>query len=159
MAKKRVGVIGATGAVGAEILNVLDDRNFPLESLTLFASKRSAGKKIKFKGEDLVVKELTEDFYKDIDIALFSAGSGISKKFAPIAAKNNVIVIDNSSAFRMDEDVPLVVPEVNPEDVKGHKGIIANPNCSTIQMVVALWPVYKEFGIKKIIVSPYQAAS
>ncbi|MGM0508167.1 MAG: aspartate-semialdehyde dehydrogenase [Fusobacteriota bacterium] len=159
MAKKRVGVIGATGAVGEEILNVLDDRNFPLESLSLFASKRSAGKKIKFKGEDLVVKELTEDFYKDIDIALFSAGSGISKKFAPIAAKNNVIVIDNSSAFRMDDDVPLVVPEVNPEDVKNNKGIIANPNCSTIQMVVALWPIYKKFGIKKIIVSTYQAAS
>ncbi len=159
MKKYRVGVVGATGAVGVEMMNVLRDRNFPLESLRLFASKRSAGKEVEFKGEKIVIEELTQDFWKGLDIALFSAGGDISKEFGPIAAKNGVVVIDNSSAFRMDEDVPLVVPEVNPEDIKKHKGIIANPNCSTIQMCVALWPIHQMFGIKRIIVSTYQATS
>lgn len=159
MKSYRVGIVGATGAVGQEMLNVLGNRNFPVKELRLFASERSAGKKIIFKGKEIIVEKLTEEFYKGLDIALFSAGGSISKEFAPIAAKNGVVVIDNSSAFRMDSDVPLVVPEVNPEDIKKHKGIIANPNCSTIQMCVALWPIYKKFGIKKLLVSTYQAAS
>ncbi|BDU49808.1 aspartate-semialdehyde dehydrogenase [Haliovirga abyssi] len=159
MKSYRVGIVGATGAVGQEMLNVLGNRNFPVKELRLFASARSAGKKIKFKGKDIVVEELTKEFYKGLDIALFSAGGNISKEFAPIAAQNGVVVIDNSSAFRMDDNVPLVVPEVNPEDIKKHKGIIANPNCSTIQMCVALWPIHKEFGIKRLLVSTYQAAS
>lgn len=159
MKKSRVGIVGATGAVGKEILNVLATRNFPVEELKLFASKRSAGKKVKFRDKVIEIEELTEDFYKGLDIALFSAGGDISKKFAPIAAANGVTVIDNSSAFRMDDDVPLIVPEVNPGDIAKHKGIIANPNCSTIQMVVALWPIHRKFGINKIIVSTYQAAS
>lgn len=161
MSKKEfhVGVVGATGAVGEEMINVLRDRNFPLKSLRLFASKRSAGKTIDFKGTEIVVEELTHDSWKGLDIALFSAGGDISKEYGPIFAKNGVVVIDNSSAFRMDKDVPLVVPEVNPEDIKKHKGIIANPNCSTIQMCVALNPIHKKYGIKKIIVSTYQATS
>ncbi len=159
MKKYNVAVVGATGAVGVEVLKVLEDRDFPLKELHLFASARSAGKTLKFKGEDVVIEELTEEFHKGIDIAIFSAGADITKKFAPIAAKNGVVVIDNSSAFRMDPEVPLVVPEVNPEDAFKHKGIIANPNCSTIQMCVALYPIHKKYGIKKIIVSTYQAAS
>lgn len=159
MKKYRVGVVGATGAVGVEMMNVLKDRNFPLESLRLFASKRSAGKEVEFKGEKIVIEELTKDFWQGLDIALFSAGGDISKEFGPIAAENGVVVIDNSSAFRMDPAIPLVVPEVNPEDIKKHKGIIANPNCSTIQMCVALWPIHQKFGIKRIIVSTYQATS
>ncbi len=154
-----VGVVGATGAVGEEMMNVLRDRNFPIKTLRLLASAKSAGKKIKFKDIEITVEELKEDSWKGLDIALFSAGGDISKKYAPIFAENGVVVIDNSSAFRMDNEVPLVVPEVNPEDIKKHKGIIANPNCSTIQMCVALNPIHKKYGIKKIIVSTYQATS
>ena len=154
-----VGIVGATGAVGQEMLNVLANRNFPVKELRLFASARSAGKEVEFKGQKIRIEELTKDYYKGLDIALFSAGGNISKEFGPIGAENGVIVIDNSSAFRMDKDVPLVVPEVNPEDIALGNGIIANPNCSTIQMCVALYPIHKKYGIKKIIVSTYQAAS
>ncbi|MGC8964378.1 MAG: aspartate-semialdehyde dehydrogenase [Brevinematia bacterium] len=161
MAEKIVAVVGATGAVGLEMVKTLEQRNFPVKELYLFASERSKGKKIKFKGADIVVEELKEDVFRKykIEIALFSAGASTSKQFSPIAAKDGTIVIDNSSAFRMEEDVPLVIPEVNPEDVKWHKGIIANPNCSTIQMLVALKPIYNYSRIKRIIVSTYQAVS
>src|SRR5882757_2099006 len=126
-----VAVVGATGAVGIEMIKTLEKRNFPVGKLTLLASARSAGKKLTFRGEEITVKELTKDSFAGIDIALFSAGGGISKDFAPIAAKAGCVVIDNSSAFRMDDAVPLVVPEINAADVKQHKGIIANPNCTT----------------------------
>ncbi|MCS7298666.1 MAG: aspartate-semialdehyde dehydrogenase [Spirochaetia bacterium] len=161
MSEKIVAVVGATGAVGQEMIKTLEQRNFPVKELYLFASERSKGKKLKFKGVDIEVLELKEDVFKKyrIEIALFSAGADTSKKFSPIAAKDGTIVIDNSSAFRMDDNVPLVIPEVNPEDVKWHKGIIANPNCSTIQMLVALKPIYDYSRIKRIIVSTYQAVS
>ncbi len=161
MGEKVVAVVGATGAVGQEMIKTLEQRNFPVKDLYLFASERSKGKKLKFKGYDIEVQELKEDVFKryKIEIALFSAGATISKMFSPIAAKDGTIVIDNSSAFRMEQDVPLVIPEVNPEDVKFHKGIISNPNCSTIQMLVALKPIYDYSRIKRIIVSTYQAVS
>lgn len=161
MSEKVVAVVGATGAVGQEMIKTLEQRNFPVKELYLFASERSKGKKLKFKGVDIEVMELKEDVFKKykIEIALFSAGAETSKKFSPIAANDGTVVIDNSSAFRMDDNVPLVVPEVNPEDVKWHKGIISNPNCSTIQMLVALKPIYDYSRIKRIIVSTYQAVS
>ena len=156
-----VAVVGATGNVGRKFLEILAERNFPVKELYLFASKRSAGKTLKFKGEDLVVEELCEANIenKKIDFALFSAGGSVSLEFAPIFSKHGAVVIDNSSAWRMNKDVPLVVPEVNPEDVKWHKGIIANPNCSTIQAVVALKPLHDKYGIKRIVYSTYQAVS
>ncbi|HHD2751926.1 TPA: aspartate-semialdehyde dehydrogenase [Clostridium perfringens] len=156
-----VAVVGATGNVGRKFLEILEERDFPVKELYLFASKRSAGKTLKFKGEDLVVEELCEANIenKKIDFALFSAGGSVSLEFAPIFSKHGAVVIDNSSAWRMDKDVPLVVPEVNPEDVKWHKGIIANPNCSTIQAVVALKPLHDKYGIKRIVYSTYQAVS
>lgn len=156
-----VAVVGATGMVGNKFIEVLMERNFPIENLYLFASKRSAGKTLKFKDSDIVVEELKEDNIKNkkIDFALFSAGGDISLEYAPIFARYGAVAIDNSSAWRMDPDVPLVVPEVNPEDIKLHKGIIANPNCSTIQAVVALQPLHKKYGIKRIIYSTYQAVS
>lgn len=156
---KNVAIVGATGAVGQEMLKVLEKRAFPLTNLKLLASARSAGKKIKFKNTEITIEELTKDSFKDVDIALFSAGGGISKEFAPYAVESGAVVVDNSSAFRMDEGVPLVVPEVNPEDIKQHKGIIANPNCSTIIMVVAIYPIHKLSPIKRIIASTYQAVS
>lgn len=160
MKKYNVAVVGATGMVGRKMLEVLAERNFPIEKLYPMASARSAGEKIIYEGKEYIVEELKEDsFSKDIDIALFSAGGTTSEKFSPIAAKNNVIVIDNSNAFRMDKNVPLVVPEVNPEDLKWHKNIIANPNCSTIQAVVALKPLHDKYKIKRIIYSTYQAVS
>lgn len=156
----RLAVVGATGMVGRKFLDVLKERNFPIDKLYLFASSKSAGKTINFNGKDYVVEELKEDsFDRGIDIALFSAGASTSLKFAPIAASKGCVVVDNSSAWRMDENVPLVVPEVNPEDIKWHKGIIANPNCSTIQAVVALKPLDDKFKIKRIIYSTYQAVS
>jgi len=156
----RVAVVGATGEVGRKFLQVLEERNFPVDDLVLYASSRSAGTKLTFKGEAIEVKDISkEERFNGIDIALFSAGSGVSKTYAPLFARDNAVVIDNSSAWRMEKDVPLVVPEVNPEDVKNHKGIIANPNCSTIQMVVALKPIYDKVGISKIIVSTYQSVS
>lgn len=156
-----VAIVGATGNVGRKFLEILEERNFPVKELYLFASKRSAGKTLKFKGEDVLVEELCEGNIenKKIDFALFSAGGSVSLEFAPIFAKHGAVVIDNSSAWRMDKEVPLVVPEVNPEDVKWHKGIIANPNCSTIQAMVALKPLYDKYGIKRIVYSTYQAVS
>lgn len=156
-----VAIVGATGNVGRKFLEILEERNFPVKELYLFASKRSAGKTLKFKGEDILVEELCEANIenKKIDFALFSAGGSVSLEFAPIFAKHGAVVIDNSSAWRMDKEVPLVVPEVNPEDVKWHKGIIANPNCSTIQAMVALKPLYDKYGIKRIVYSTYQAVS
>jgi len=155
----RVAIMGATGAVGLEFIKILEQRNFPVKSLRLLASSRSAGRKLKFKGEDYTVEELTENSFKDIDIVLASAGGSISAKFAPIAVKSGAVVVDNTSYFRMQPDVPLVVPEVNPKDVEWHKGIIANPNCSTIGMVVVLKPIYDAAGIKRVVVSTYQAVS
>ena len=160
MAKSfNVAVVGATGAVGVEMLKTLEKRNFPVKNLKLLASERSVGKTLKFKGEDVKVEKLTEDSFGGVDIALFSAGASRSRDFAAHAVKAGAVVVDNSSAFRMDKDVPLVVPEVNPEDVKWHKGIIANPNCTTIIMLVALKPLYDISPIKRIIVSTYQCAS
>lgn len=156
-----VAVVGCTGMVGRKFLEILAERNFPIAELYLFASARSAGKKISFNGKEYIVEELKEDNikHKKIDFALFSAGGDTSKSFAPIFANYGAVVIDNSSAWRMDPNVPLVVPEVNPEDIKKHKGIIANPNCSTIQAVVALKPLYDTYGIKRIVYSTYQAVS
>ena len=154
-----VAIAGATGAVGADMIKTLDKRNFPVKELRLLASVRSAGKKLIFKGQEIEVQELTEDSFEGIDIALFSAGGSISEAFAPAAVKAGAIVVDNSSAFRMDETVPLVVPEVNPEAIVGHKGIIANPNCSTIIMVVVANPLHKAKKLKRLIASTYQATS
>lgn len=159
--KYNVAVVGATGMVGRKFIEVLQQRNFPVEKLYLFASKRSAGTVVSFYGTEVVVEELCEENIKNktIHFALFSAGGDVSLKYAPIFVKYNATVIDNSSAWRMNPDVPLVVPEVNPEDIKWNKGIIANPNCSTIQAVVALKPLYNKYGIKRIIYSTYQAVS
>ncbi|MBP2650278.1 MAG: asd [Firmicutes bacterium] len=158
MKKYNVAILGATGAVGQEFLNLIAERNFPFNELKLLASKRSAGKKIDFLGKTYTVEEATEDSFKDVQIALFAGGSA-SKTFAPIAVQQGAVVIDNSSAFRMDPEVPLVVPEVNPEAIKKHKGIIANPNCSTIIMVMALKPIHDAVKIKRVVVSTYQAVS
>ncbi|NPA52916.1 MAG: aspartate-semialdehyde dehydrogenase [Aquificae bacterium] len=154
-----VAILGATGAVGQTMLKVLEERNFPIGKLKLLASKQSAGKEINFKGDTYTVEPVSSESFEGIDIALFSAGSTRSKTWAPIAVEKGAVVIDNSSAFRMEPQVPLVVPEVNPEDVKNHQGIIANPNCSTIQMVVALYPIHRKKTIKRVIVSTYQAVS
>ncbi len=156
----RVAVVGVTGEVGKTFLKVLEERNFPVGELIPIASARSRGKKITFRGKEYTVRALEDfDSFKGIDIALFSAGGSTSKEWAPRFASDGAVVVDNSSAWRMEKDVPLVVPEVNPEDVKWHKGIIANPNCSTIQMVVALKPIYDEAGVKNVVVSTYQAVS
>ncbi|MBW2568712.1 MAG: aspartate-semialdehyde dehydrogenase [Deltaproteobacteria bacterium] len=159
--KFNVAVAGATGAVGNQMITCLEERNFPVKSIKFLASSRSAGRKLRFRGDLVDVKELTENSFKGVDIALFSAGGGTSVRFAPFAAKDGCVVIDNSSAWRMDPDVPLVVPEVNPHAVAQYtnKGIIANPNCSTIQMVVALNPIHRKCGIKRVVVSTYQAVS
>jgi len=160
MAKKvNVAVMGATGAVGTCFLNILAQRKFPLKSIKLLASERSAGKKLKFDGQMYPVEVLTHDSFKGVDIVLASAGASRSLEFLPSAVKAGAVCVDNSSAFRMDKDVPLVVPEVNPEMIRKHKGIIANPNCSTIQMVVALWPIHKAAKIKRIVVTTFQAVS
>ena len=148
-----VAVAGATGAVGVEMLKTLEKRNFPVKSLRLLASSRSAGKEVTFKGETLKVEEMTKDSFKGIDIALFSAGASRTREFGPAAVEAGAVVIDNSSAFRMDPTVPLVVPEVNPEDVKKHHGLIANPNCTTIIMLVALKPLHDLSPISRIVVS------
>jgi len=154
-----VAIVGATGMVGQEFIRVLEQRSFPMTSVRLYASDRSHGRKMRIRGEELEVKETTPDSFKGIDIALFSAGADISKQFSPIAARTGAVVVDNSAAFRMDPEVPLVVPEINPEDIEKHKGIIANPNCSTIQMVVALYPLHKVNPIKRITVATYQSVS
>lgn len=155
-----IAIVGATGAVGVEILTCLEQRNFPVKSLKLLASARSAGKQVTFRGEQLTVEELTENSFNGVDIALFSAGGSISLKYGPIAAAAGCVVVDNSSAFRMDPDVPLVVPEINPEAAFNHpKNIIANPNCTTIITLMALYPLHKAFGLKTVIASSYQAVS
>lgn len=154
-----VAVVGATGAVGQQMLQTLEQRNFPINKLTLLSSARSAGTKITFKGNEFTVQEAQPESFEGVDIALFSAGGSVSELLAPEAAKRGAIVVDNTSAFRMDPNVPLVVPEVNENDILEHNGIIANPNCSTIQMVVALEPIREKYGLSKIIVSTYQAVS
>lgn len=159
MKKHKIAVVGATGAVGNTILNILEERNFPVEKILPLASSRSAGNQIEFKGEKIEVKEAKPEAFEGVDLAFFSAGTNVSKELAPQAAKRGALVIDNSNAFRMDPKVPLVIPEVNPEDCKKHNGIIANPNCSTIQMVVVLKPIHDKVKIKRVVVSTYQAVS
>jgi len=159
--KLNIAVAGATGAVGNQMLTCLEERNFQVKSIKLLASRKSVGRKLRFRGDLLAVQELAEESFKEMDIALFSAGGTASKKYAPLAAKDGCVVIDNSSTWRMDPKVPLVVPEVNPHAIAGYtkKGIIANPNCSTIQMVLPLNPIHKKYEIKRIVVSTYQAVS
>ncbi len=154
-----VAIVGATGAVGQEFLTVLAERKFPIKNLKLLASARSAGKKVEFAGQSYTVEELTHDSFKDVQIAFFSAGGSISKEFAPSAVKAGAVVVDNTSAFRMKEGIPLVVPEVNPSMIHKHNGLIANPNCSTIIMNVPVWPLHQSNRVKRIIVSTYQAVS
>jgi aspartate-semialdehyde dehydrogenase len=154
-----VAIVGATGAVGIEMMKTLEKRKFPVSKLTLLASARSAGKTLPFQGEDIVVQELTENSFAGVDVALFSAGAGISRKYAPFATAAGAVVVDNSSAFRMDENVPLVVPEINGADVKTHQGIIANPNCTTAITLMALYPLHKAFGVTRVFASTYQAVS
>ena len=157
--RPHVAIVGATGAVGIEMIETLERRNFPVGKLTLLASARSAGKRLKFKGTEHTVTELTKDSFQGIDIALFSAGGGISKEFGPLAAAAGCVVVDNSSAFRMDPNVPLVVPEINAADVKLHRGILANPNCTTAITLMALYPLHRAFGVKRVFASSYQAVS
>ena len=157
--KYNVAIMGATGAVGAQFLSILEERDFPIDELRLLASERSKGMSLKFKEKDYPVEVLGHDSFKGIDIVLSSAGASRSLEFLPSAVKAGAVSIDNSSAFRMEKDVPLVVPEVNPQAIDNHKGIIANPNCSTIQAVVALWPLYKRAKIKRIVYSTYQSVS
>jgi len=159
MTPKVVAVAGATGLVGNRMLQMLEERNYPIKSIKLLASERSRGKTLMFRGEMLPVEVLAEDSFKGVEVALFSAGGGTSKKFAPCAAKDGCVVVDNSSAWRMDPEVPLVVPECNADDISWHKGIIANPNCSTIQMVVVLKPLHDAAKIERVVVSTYQAVS
>ena len=160
MAKSyNVAVAGATGAVGVEMIKTLEKRNFPVKNLKLLASSRSAGKTMEFKGEKLVIEELTKDSFKDVDIALFSSGSDISKEYRKYVVDSGAVMIDNSSAFRMEDDVPLVVPEVNPEDIAKHKGVIANPNCTTIIMLVAVAPLHRAKKLRRLVAATYQAAS
>lgn len=157
--RPHVAVVGATGAVGIEMIKTLEKRNFPVGKLTLLASARSVGKKLKFRGEEITVQELTKTSFGGIEIALFSAGGSISKEYAPAAVQAGCVVVDNSSAFRMDDSVPLVVPEINAADVKWHKGIIANPNCTTAITLMALYPLHQAFFCKRIFASSYQAVS
>ncbi|WP_249869734.1 aspartate-semialdehyde dehydrogenase [Oceanobacillus saliphilus] len=154
-----IAIVGATGAVGQKIMQLLEEKNFPINELKLLSSKRSAGKKVLFGTKEITIEEAKPESFAGVDIALFSAGGSVSKELAPEAVKHGAVVVDNTSAYRMDENVPLVVPEVNNEDIANHKGIIANPNCSTIQMVAALKPIKDTFGINRIIVSTYQAVS
>lgn len=154
-----VAIVGSTGAVGVEMIKTLEKRGFPVSALTLLASAKSAGKTLTFRGEPVTIKELKEDSFAGVDVALFSAGGDISRKYAPIAVKAGAVVVDNSSAFRMDSSVPLVVPEINGADVKKHQGIIANPNCTTAITLMALYPLHQEFRVKRIFASSYQAVS
>ena len=159
MAGYRVAILGATGAVGRKMVQILEERNFPVKDLRLLATERSAGIEMEFRGQKVIVEKTSPDKFKGYDLALFSAGSSVSKRLAPEAVKRGCIVIDNSNAWRMEDDVPLIVPEVNPADLDSHNGIIANPNCSTIQMVVALKPIEEKYGLSRIVVSTYQAVS
>jgi aspartate-semialdehyde dehydrogenase len=154
-----VAIVGATGAVGAEFIGCIERRKFPVGTLRALASARSAGKTLEFRGPKIVIEELTEKSFEGVDIALFSAGAGISRKYAPIAVKAGAVVVDNSSAFRMDKDVPLVIPEINARRIAEHKGIIANPNCAAITALVPLWPIHRKNRIKRLIIATYQAAS
>src|ERR1700731_269971 len=154
-----VAIVGATGAVGVELIRCLEERAFPLSELRLFASARSAGKTLKFRGQALAVRELNEQSFHGVDLALFSAGGSTSKPFAPIAVRAGATVIDNSSAFRMDPAVPLVVPEINPQTLRAHQGIIANPNCAAIISITPLWPIHRTNRIRRLTLSTYQAAS
>ena len=154
-----VAIAGVTGAVGAEFIATMDRRGFPVRKLKALASARSAGKTIDFRGERIVIEELNEHSFDGVNITLFSAGSGISRKFAPIAVKAGAVVVDNSSAFRMDPNVPLVIPEINAGRIRDHKGIIANPNCAAITALVPLWPIHRQNRIKRVIIATYQAAS
>lgn len=154
-----VAIVGATGAVGTEMVRILEERNFPIKDLHLLASRRSAGKTLFFKGKEVPVKELTPESFNGVEIALFSAGASVSRAFVPHCVRAGAVAVDNTSAFRMDEGVPLVVPEVNPEEIPRHKGIIANPNCSTIQMVLVLKPIHDAARVKRVVVSTYQAVS
>jgi aspartate-semialdehyde dehydrogenase len=154
-----IAIVGATGAVGIELLRVLERRNFPVADLRLLASARSAGKKLEFRGQDFSVAALGSDSFAGIDLAFFSAGAGTSKEFAPIAQDAGAIVIDNSSAFRMDAAVPLVIPEINPADIRAHHGIIANPNCTTAVALMALYPLHRAFGLRRVFAASYQAVS
>jgi aspartate-semialdehyde dehydrogenase len=155
----RLAIAGVTGAVGQEFLSIIEERNYPFTSIKMLASSRSAGKTMSFKGKTYTVEEMTKDSFKDVDVALFSAGASRSREFAPAAVKAGAVVVDNSSAYRMDPEVPLVIPEINPEAIKAHKGIIANPNCSTIIGIVPIWPLHKVNPVKRMVVSTYQAAS
>ncbi|MEM7366336.1 MAG: aspartate-semialdehyde dehydrogenase [Pseudomonadota bacterium] len=155
----KVAIVGATGAVGQEFLRLIDEREFPFSELRLLASQRSAGRTITFQGEDHTIIELSEESLDGIDIALFSASGSISREYGPVAVKAGAVVVDNSSAFRMDPTTPLVVPEINPQEIGSHKGIIANPNCSTIVMTVPVWPIHQAVGVERVVVSTYQAAS
>ena len=155
----RVAIAGATGAVGVEMLKTLEKRDFPVASLKLLASARSVGKKFSFHGETVAVEEMTHDSFKDVDLALFSAGSDISREYRPYVVDSGALMVDNSSAFRMEDAVPLVVPEVNPEDIDLHRGVIANPNCTTAIMLTAVAPLHRAAGLKRIVASTYQAAS
>jgi aspartate-semialdehyde dehydrogenase len=157
--KPHVAVVGATGAVGIEMIKTLEKRDFPAGKLTLLASARSLGKRLKYRGELIAVKELTRDSFQGVELALFSAGGAISREYAPLAARAGCVVVDNSSAFRMDDQVPLVVPEINAMDIKEHRGIIANPNCTTAITLMALYPLHRAFGCRRIFASSYQAVS
>ena len=154
-----LAIAGITGAVGQEFLSILEERNFPFDSIKMLASSRSKGKKIEFKGKTYIVEELTKDSFSGVDIALFSAGASRSKEFGPAAVEAGAVVVDNSSAFRMDPEVPLVIPEINPQEIANNKGIIANPNCSTIIGIVPIWPLHQANPVKRMVVSTYQAAS
>jgi aspartate-semialdehyde dehydrogenase len=156
---KTIAIVGATGAVGQEFIGCIESRNIPVKALKLLASARSAGRTYPFRGQNLTVEELKDEAFEGVDIALFSAGSGISKRYAPLAVKAGAVVVDNSSAFRMDEAVPLVVPEINGRRIADHKGVIANPNCSAITALVPLWPIHQKNPIRRLIISTYQAAS
>ena len=158
-ARRSAAIVGATGAVGAELIGCLERRNFPLSKLRLFASPRSAGKTLAFRGENIPLETLSEHAFDGVDIALFSAGSDTSKAYAPVAVKAGAVVVDNSSAFRMRDDVPLVIPEINPQEIARHKGIIANPNCAAIVAITPLWTIHRKNRVKRMIVSTYQAAS
>jgi len=159
MSKYNLAVVGATGAVGQEIIEILEERKFPVDNLKLIASKKSEGKKITFLNRKIKVESIENGIFEDIDIALFSIDSNLSKKYAPQAVKEGAVVIDNSNAFRMDDSVPLVVPEINANKINEHQGIIANPNCSTIQLVMAIKPIFNKYGLKRVIVNTYQAVS
>ena len=154
-----VAIVGASGAVGVEMIKTLERRSFPVGKLTLLASKRSAGKKLTYKGTEIAIKELTESAFENVGIALFSAGGGISKQYAPFAVQAGAVVVDNSSAFRLDPKVPLVVPEINPQDAENHQGILANTNCTTAITLMALYPLHQAFCVMRVFASSYQAVS